>query len=173
MDLNHSDIKRAFVQSRIDRELFFQLLKGCRHVSCKVLWLDMALYGLRRFPRISNQLLMQELLEFGSERCDLDPSVLFRRMSPVKKVVSLVVGIHVDNTIVTGEHDECKSLRKNLDEFFPTRNLGALSYSIACEKKRLRHAGFVRFIGCMLRSACPEVWCHDNEPYSRRVDCRA
>jgi len=133
--LNHWDVEQAFIQSEIDREIYVQLPQGCMNRSGRVVRLNKALYGLRQSPRVFNQLLMQKLLDFGLERCAVDPCI-FRRMSPGMKEVSLIVGIYVDDLIVTGRPDVCKSLREHLEKSFPTKNLGALSYYLGCEYKR-------------------------------------
>ena len=131
--LNHWDIEQAFVQSQIDREIFVQFPEGCRHMSGKVARLNKALNGLRQSPRVFNQLLMQKLQEFGLRRYTVDPCV-FRQMSPGKKAVSIIVGVHFDDFfIVTGRPDGCKSLREHLEKSFPTKNLGALSCYLGCE----------------------------------------
>lgn len=65
---------------------------------------------------------------------------------------------------------ECMSLSKHPDESFLTSNLGALPYHFQRKNKRDCERQTVRFTDCMLRSACPEVRRHNNEPYSRCVD---
>ena len=97
--------------------------------------LNPALHGLRQSSRVFNHLLMQKLLDFGLERCTVDPCI-FSRMSHGMKEVSLIVGVYVDDLIATGRPDVCKSLRKHLEKSFPTTNVGALSYYLGCEYKR-------------------------------------
>ena len=147
--LNHWDIEQAFIQSRIDREIFVKLPDGCGPMSGKVMRLNKALYGLRQSPRVFNQLLMQKLLDFGLERCAVDPCI-FRLMSPGLKEVSLIVGIYVDDLIVTGKADVCKSLREHLVKSFPTKNLGALSYYLGCEYRR----DYEQKTLCVSQTAC-------------------
>lgn len=57
-------------------------------------------------------------------------------MSPGKKTVSKIIGVYVDDSVVTGGPDVCKSLREHSEECFPTRKLGALSYILGCEHVR-------------------------------------
>lgn len=69
------------MQSRIDRELFLRLPEGCRNMSGRVeVRLKKALYELRQSPRVCNKRLMRKLLEFGLERCVVDPCI-FRNKS--------------------------------------------------------------------------------------------
>ena len=48
----------------------------------------------------------------------------------------MIVGVYVDDLIVTGRSDVCKSIREHLEKSFPKKNLGALSYYLGCEYKR-------------------------------------
>lgn len=90
------------MQSRIDRESFLQLPEGCKHTPGREVRLNKALNGLSQSRRDFNQFLMQRLLEFDLERCAADPAI-FRRMSPKKRIVSLIIEIYVvDDLIVTG-----------------------------------------------------------------------
>lgn len=97
--------------------------------------LNEALNGLRQSPGVSNQLLMLKLLEFGLERCAVDP-LIFLRLCPGIKEVSLIVGVYVGDLIVAGRPNMCKSLRKHLEKPFLTKNLGALPYYLGFEYRR-------------------------------------
>lgn len=57
-------------------------------------------------------------------------------MRPGKKADSIMVGVHVDDLIVTGRPDYCKCLPENLEDYFPTKNLRALLYYLGCEYVR-------------------------------------
>lgn len=65
---NHWDIEQAFVQSRIDREIFVRLPKGRRNFFGEGGRLSKALRGLCQCLGIFHQLSIQKLLEIGLER---------------------------------------------------------------------------------------------------------
>ena len=88
--LNHWDIGQAFIQSKIDREVFMTLPDGCGEFSGRVVKLNKSLYGLRQSPRVFNQLLMSKLTPFNIKRCASDPCI-FRFTSLDGKEVRVVV----------------------------------------------------------------------------------
>ena len=133
--LSHWDIEQAFVQSKIDRDIFLKLPEGCDELSGKIVKLNRSLYGLRQSPRVFHKLLMSKLVGFGLERFATDPCV-FRLMDSDKKTVRMIVGVYVDDLVVTGEASSCKTLREYLNGFFPTKDLGCLSYYLGCEYDR-------------------------------------
>jgi hypothetical protein len=64
----------------------------------KVLRLHKAIYGLRQAPRAWNQKLDTELVSLGFTRC-VDEHMMYTR---VKGGVRLIVGVYVDDLIITG-----------------------------------------------------------------------
>lgn len=103
-------------------------------MSGKAVRLNKVLHGLRQSPRVFNQLLMQTLLEFGLERCAVDPSI-FRQVSRDKEV-SLIVGIYANHLIVTSKPEKRKSLREHFDNSFSRKNVSALQSPVGCEYRR-------------------------------------
>ena len=51
LDLCHFDVDQAFVQSRLDENVFLRLPKGCGKMSGKVVTLYKRLYGLEKVSR--------------------------------------------------------------------------------------------------------------------------
>lgn len=69
----HRDIEQAFVQSRIDRDIYVRLPDGCECLSGKVARLHKSSYRLRQSPRVSHQMLMSKLREYGSGKVGCRP----------------------------------------------------------------------------------------------------
>lgn len=82
-----------------------------------------------------NKLLVSNLVEYGLEKLAADPCV-FRLYDRERKLVTLVLGVYVDDLIVTGHFKSCEALRGYLNKCFPTKNLGSLSYYLGCEYRR-------------------------------------
>ena len=94
LELLHFDIEQAFVQSKLDHEVFMKLPPGCGSMSGKVVRLGKSLYGLRQASRTFNKRLVQELKTIGFEQCLTDPCVL--RFMMGDEVIGMIV-IHVYN----------------------------------------------------------------------------
>ena len=72
-DLRHLDVDQAFIQSRLDTDIYFRLPPGCGTVSGKVVLLNKARYGLKQSGRAWYQLLSSTLVGSGFEQCFVDP----------------------------------------------------------------------------------------------------
>ena len=81
-------------------------------------------YGLKQAGREWHLLLVTWLVEkIGMEQCKAEPCV-FRKI--IKKEVSLMIGVHVDGIIVSGEQVLCDTFFSQLNQRFPVKNLGQL-----------------------------------------------
>ena len=47
LDVCHFDVEQAFVQPRLDEDVFPRLPRGCGHLSGKIVRLNKSLYGLK------------------------------------------------------------------------------------------------------------------------------
>ena len=63
------------------------------------------------------------------EQCKAEPCV-FRKK--VGDEISLMAGVHVDDIIVSGEHDVCDQFFKQLRERFPVKNQGERNMYTGC-----------------------------------------
>ena len=51
LDVCHFDVEQAFVQSKLDEDVFLRLPGGCGRLSSKVVRLNKSLYGLKQASR--------------------------------------------------------------------------------------------------------------------------
>ena len=51
LDVCHFDVERAFVQSKLDEDVFLRLPKGYGSLSGKIVRLNKSLYGLKQASR--------------------------------------------------------------------------------------------------------------------------
>ena len=105
LEVLHWDIKKAFVQSELDHEVFIKLPPGCGSMSGKVARLNKSLYGLNQASRTFYKRLVSDLKRIGFEQSMSDPCVL--RFMMGDEVVGMVA-IHVDDILYAGT----KSLTK-------------------------------------------------------------
>ena len=92
--------------------------------------LDRALYGMKQVIRQWSAVLCQTLVdEHSMEPCRADPCV-YRKI--VEGVVKLILVVHVDDILVSGEKEACDKLHHTLIEKFPTENIGELKWYLGC-----------------------------------------
>jgi len=100
-----------------------------------------ALYGLRQAPRAWNIRLDKELKQLGFCRCPQEPAVY----KQVKVNSLLLVGIYVDDLIVTGTREEDISMfKQQMKEIFDMSDLGRLSYYLGIEVQQGKDGIMVR-----------------------------
>ena len=74
------------------------------------------------------------------EPCRADPCV-YRKI--VEGVVKLILVVHVDDILVSGEKEACDELHHTLIENFPTENIGELKWDLGCAAERDWEGGSV------------------------------
>ena len=106
----------------------------CGELSGKVVTLLNTQYGLKQAGREWHLLLVTWLVEkIGTEQCQAEPYV-FRKI--IKNEVSLMVGVHVNDIIVSGEQLLCDEFFSQLKQRFPVKNLGELKMYTGCAFER-------------------------------------
>nr|GFA77369.1 ribonuclease H-like domain, reverse transcriptase, RNA-dependent DNA polymerase [Tanacetum cinerariifolium] len=96
--------------------------------SRKVYKLIKALYGLRQAPRW-NVKLDQTLKSLDFKRCNLEQAVYTRR----SKTSTLIVGVYVDDLIITAPRKEIDVFKSQMKEKFEMSDLGLLAYYLGIE----------------------------------------
>ena len=99
--LYHFDVKQAFVQAKLDTEVYVKLPYECGKRTGKVIKLDRALYGTNQAGRQWSAALCQTLLvdEHGMEQ-DRADSCVDRKI--MEGVVKLILVANVDDILVSG-----------------------------------------------------------------------
>ena len=107
-----------------------RLPPACGELSGKVAKLLQCQYGLKQADRGWHLLFVTWLVEkIGMEQCKAEPC-LFRKI--IINEVSLMVGVHVDNIIVSRKQDLCDEFFEQLKPRFPVKNLGELKMYTRC-----------------------------------------
>ncbi|CAB1102148.1 unnamed protein product [Ectocarpus sp. CCAP 1310/34] len=111
----------AFVQSKLDEDVFVRLPQGCGALSGKVVKLGRSLYGLRQASRTWHKHLMRGMQRLGCESCAADAYVM-RLIED--GVVTMVAVIHVDDIFSIGRKSRC-------DQFGVDLNLAQRSVTLS------------------------------------------
>lgn len=130
--VHHLDVKSAFLNGELQEEVYMSQPEGFvkEQQQNKVYRLFKALYGLRQAPRAWNARLHRCLKGLGFVRCPQEHDVYTRR----KAGEVLVVGIYVDDLIVTGTNvAEIKKFKEQMSTEFDMSDLGLLSYYLGIE----------------------------------------
>ncbi|KAD4586372.1 hypothetical protein E3N88_23973 [Mikania micrantha] len=130
--VHHLDVKSAFLNGDLKEEVYVTqpigfVIKGKEE---KVYRLNKALYGLRQAPRAWNMRLDKTLKELGFARCPQEQAVY----KVHKPNLMLIVGVYVDDLIVTGSSEKSiQEFKKKMMSIFEMSDLGMLSYYLGIE----------------------------------------
>lgn len=142
-ELHHMDVKTAFLNAKLDEEIFMvqpdgAVEAGKEHLVCK---LNKALYGLKQAPRAWYFRLHVELLHMGFKRLDADHS-LYMWMED-GDILALV--IHVDDIVIASNSMEVlKEFKDAMAQTFEMTDLGELSFYLGIKIERDRSKGVIR-----------------------------
>jgi hypothetical protein len=133
--VHHLDVKSAFLNGDLAETVFVKqppgfVVKGAER---KVLRLRKALYGLRQAPRAWNAKLDATMAELGFARCATEHALYTRRRGKEH----LIVGVYVDDLIVTGARaEDIGRFKEEMAARFRMSDLGALSYYLGIEVRQ-------------------------------------
>lgn len=140
LDLNHFDVEQAFVQSKLDSEVFMRLPPGCGPRSGEVVKLNKSLYGLKQASRQWQKRLTTEMTEIGFEQCLADPCVF--RMMTRNELLAIVV-VHVDDLMIAAVPGVCDVVFSAMEKVLPIKNLEELSVYNGVQVTRDRTNGIL------------------------------
>nr|GEY05397.1 ribonuclease H-like domain, reverse transcriptase, RNA-dependent DNA polymerase [Tanacetum cinerariifolium] len=130
--VHHLDVKSAFLHGDLKEEVYVTQLEGFiqQENSEKVYKLTKALYGLRQAPRAWNIKLDQTLKSLDFKKCNLEQAVYIKR----SKTSTLIVGVYVDDLIITGTpRKELEVFKSQMEDKFKMSDLGLLAYYLGIE----------------------------------------
>ena len=138
LDVCHFDVEQAFVQSKLDEDVFLRLLRGCGRLSGKVVRLNKSLYGLKQASRSWHAHLTTCWKSLGFQRCLADACV----SGLVEEGrVAIIAVVHVDDIFAVGLKSRCDAFRDELNQMVPVKNLGELRWYGGCHYTREREIG--------------------------------
>ena len=138
LDVCHFDVEQAFVQSKLDDDVFLRLPRGCGRLSGKVVRLNKSLYGLKQASRSWHAHLTTCLKTLGFQQCLADACV-FRLVEEGR--VAIIAVVHVDDIFAVGLKSKCDAFRDELNQMVPVKNLGELRWYGGYHYTREREMG--------------------------------
>ncbi|KAK5785187.1 hypothetical protein PVK06_039741 [Gossypium arboreum] len=136
--LHQLDIKNAFLNGKLEEEVYMQLPPGSKSIegSNKVCKLNKYLYGLKQSPRAWFEKFTKVILQNGYKQSLADHTLFIKVTSTNKKAILIV---YVDDIILTGDdEEEISNLKKLLNREFETKDFGKLRYFLGMEVARLK-----------------------------------
>ena len=119
----HFDVEQAFVQSKLDEDIFLRLPKRCGSLSGNIVRPNKSLYGLKQASRSWHAHLTSCLKTLGFQQCLADTCV-FRLVEDGR--VAIIAVVHVDDIFAVGLKSRCDVFRDELDRLVPVKNLDEL-----------------------------------------------
>ena len=138
LDVYHFDVDQAFVQYKLDEDVFLRLPKGCGSLSGEIVPLNKSLYGSKQASRSWHTHLTSCLQTLGFEQCLADACV-FRLVEEGR--VAIIAVVHVYNIFAVGLKSRCDAFRDESNRMVPVRNMGELRWYGGCPYTREREMG--------------------------------
>jgi hypothetical protein len=125
LEIDHLDVETAFLNGKIDEEIYMRAPKGFERLGLDVgsLWrLHGSLYGLKQAPLVWNKLLDRVLKSFGWRRLSSDWCIYVWRGSEGRL---MILAVHVDDMLLAGNSRELMEEAKGwLAKHFKIKDMG-------------------------------------------------
>ena len=138
LDVYYFDVEQAFLQSKLDEDVFLRLPRGCGRLSGEVVQLNKSLYGMNQASRSWQAHLTTCLKTLGFQQCLADACV-FRLVEEGR--VAIIAVVHVDDIFAVGLKSRCDAFQDELNLMVPVKHLGELKWYGGCHYNREREMG--------------------------------
>ena len=159
LDLCHFDAEQAFVQSKLDEDVYLRMPQGCGALSGQVVKLGRSLYGLKQASRTWHNHLVQGMRSLGFEQCTADACA----MRLVEDgVVSIVVVAHAEDIFSIRWKSRCDQFGRDLNQYETITDLGELRLYAGCRFSRDFDSGTIKISQETVTENINggEVWCY-------------
>ncbi|KAE9076984.1 hypothetical protein PF010_g23681 [Phytophthora fragariae] len=127
------DVKTAFLYGHLDEVIFMEQPPGFQsEPDAYVCHLQRSLYGLRQTPNVWNRTLHKALERLGFSRLDSDYGLYAQKMGESGEI-SMLLTVYVDDILLLGPTDLCRSVAQQLAEEFELTALGPVKYLLGVE----------------------------------------
>jgi len=128
------DIKAAYLNTKLDKDIFVNILQGDKNYGKGYWKLNKVLYGLKQSERVWNETITVFLENIGFQQLVSEPCI-FKKVN--KESTSCIIGIYVDDMIITDKDQEISKTIKLIKEKFKISNCERINYllSITVEKQ--------------------------------------
>ena len=128
-EIDHVDVKTAFLYGEVDEEIYIRAPDGTTRR------LHKAIYGLRQAGRQWYNRFHKSFERFGMKRCESDPCCYVLADSPTP----LIVVIHVDDCVIFGSDKALVAkFKESLKEEYQISDLGPIKFALGWRIKRDR-----------------------------------
>ena len=118
LDVCHFDVEQAFVQSKLDEDVFLRLPRGCGRLPGKVVRLNKSLYGLKQASRSWHAHLTTCLNTLGFQKY-LAYACVFRLVEEGR--IAIIAVVHVDDIFAVGLKNWCGVFGDELNRMVPSK----------------------------------------------------
>ena len=140
LDICQFHAEQAFVQSKLEEDVYLRMPQGCRALSRKVVKQGRSLYGLKQASRTWHNHLARGMRSLGFEQCAADACVI-RLVED--DMVSMLVVVHVDDIFSIGRKSRCDQFGRDFNQYVPITNLGELRLYAGCRFSRDFNSGTI------------------------------
>ena len=136
------DVKSTFLNGILDEEVYIEQPKGFIDPDNKnmVYKLQKALYGLKQAPRAWYERLHNYLIQIGFQRTN-DNISLYINKGPDNKVV--LEEIFVDDTLFTGNDDQCKEFLEKMNKEFEMSMFGEIKFFVGLQIQQSKNGIYI------------------------------
>jgi hypothetical protein len=121
-DIHGLDVKSAFLNSKVEEELYMRQIPGYKDGTNQVLQIVGSLYGLKQAPHIWNKLFRGKVLAIGYTQLPSEPSVYIRKTNNCLSILA----VYVDDIAIFTTKGDMTGVKNELMEQFEMRDLGEL-----------------------------------------------
>jgi len=133
-NVSQLDIKAAYLNADLDKDIYVNIPQGDINYKNGYWKLNKALYGLKQSGRQWNETITEYLKSIGFEQLQSDPCI-FKKTNKDNKV-TCIIGLYVDDMIITGEDDEIERLIKLIKNKFKISNYGPIDYLLGIKVEK-------------------------------------
>ncbi len=130
------DIKAAYLNADLDKEIYTEIPLGDKNYK-KGFWrLNKALYGLKQSGRQWNETITKFLISIGFVQLSSEPCI-FKKVRNGK--ISCIIGIYVDDMIITGDKNEMIKCINDIKKEFKVSKCTLIDYLLGIKVEKLGH----------------------------------
>jgi hypothetical protein len=140
LELHQMDVKTAFLNGKLDEEIYMQQPEGFTDNTQLVCKLHKTLYGLKQSPRVWYQTIDAFFQKLGYKRIESDYGLYVLWTDEVKCIISLYVD---DLLLACNNVSHLSTLKEKLNKEYDMKDLGEASYILGIKVIRNRSAGHI------------------------------
>lgn len=125
LEINHLDVKTAFLNGFLNECVYMQMPEGFSHsgYTNKCLKLNKAIYGLKQASKAWNDRVNEVLLDMHYQRSKYEPCIYTKKQNNLITIIALYVD---DFFVFSNNVDETDHLKKELGSKFKLKDLGRI-----------------------------------------------